>query len=250
MAGQSGAGFIYYPDAVYKYGVGDVGFRVGEQGLYMRDVLGDDVCPTIKDVGTHSYTMERLLPYEGRTIEKLREAVEVLERHVWFWDPRPQDVVDPLPHLAYVDFRAQTYAPDYAKYLLRLGVRLDWYILPRCRTHGDPTLENLMRDHCDCAVYVDALPPSPTSPPLLASDHGKLLQSLYGYDVEAVTDPLGTLESVLSNPLSDAERVAALYFAAAHYVRLLPYTKCVETRALHLVTLEQILADAYDIACG
>lgn len=105
-------------------------------------------------------------------------------------------------------------------------------------THGDATLANAVTDG-DHIRWVDPIPPSIWLPAFKAVDLGKLLQSANGWEhfLNNRPPPPHTDIAVLENE-SPADVVAAKYFHALCYLRILRYTN--EQSAVYEYAINQL----------
>lgn len=185
--------------------------------------------------GGWSYTMERLaeLPQDIVGARELGTDISRVLRH-WTWKQEPNVPMDWKAHIAYVQERAEEHAPEYASFLHTRGVVLSSWdscgVLPRCLTHGDPTFANAMLRGRHL-VMTDPLPATPHMGDVRAVDIGKILQSAFGYEVKRFRwkkhlqlSPGDVWRLAREIAQDSDEAYAAMYFAAVHFVRLLPYT--------------------------
>jgi hypothetical protein len=246
MRTTSGAYVQVVGDRAVKYGFGDVGARVREQADYCRR-LGEIVAPRVLWSFRGGYVMERLTNLsrfhnriDGEVLTWM--IFDKLENEVWRKDRAMPTVNDWRLHEDYIVQRCHEYAPWAQEAVLNLFIDAQpWFSRP-CLTHGDPTWENVMGDDkTGDLVLIDPLPPKDEIPEVKEVDVGKILQSLYGYeDVKAGRLPkkrLGCLPSAYRTP-------AAWYWAAAHFVRLLPYQSDFAVRNQCELLLQEVLTDA------
>lgn len=236
MKTTSGAHVVVLGDTAYKFGWGDVGRRIVAQGQYIN-WLGSDSAPRVKQIfrgrtRMRGYAMERLNPCPTLiSAGTLTEAtLSILMNHVWI---RPANVglFDFDVHTAYVTERLERYAPWAETGMRMLFDRVRWREVQRGAIHGDPTFENIMVDDDGRVVITDPLPPNNYIPHLIAVDVGKILQSLYGYEHVKTgrypwVEPRGKVPrplELVADYVTHEDLVAASYFCAVHYLRLMPY---------------------------
>lgn len=236
--GQSGAVVRLYDESAYKFGGPDVP-RLVAQGEWLQAHPAPGIV-RVSQVGLEGYWMERLSPLPVSMLDLRRTAIgiiDVLRRDIWLHPP--ETTLDWDGHVHYVLQRAAEHAPAYAPRLNTAQRRVDPESLVRCLTHGDPTFANVLLRDGD-PVLVDPIPADWRVPPLQAVDLGKIVQSLLGYEVLRFDWPLPRyrhrrqVEMFLtaSAGIAAAEASAAVYFAAAHVVRLLPYTPSAKRPAM------------------
>jgi hypothetical protein len=100
--------------------------------------------------------------------------------------------------------------------------------LIRCRTHGDPTWDNLMIRGTEQLVYVDPIPATSSVPDLRSVDTGKMLQSIIGYERNkyGILSPwvcpvkVDTLKDLVD---SNIEWQATVWWCVVHLIRRFPY---------------------------
>lgn len=222
--GASGATF-----AVLKQGAtGAVIRRLG----YQYSWLSVRNYPSLVRVGrwlnsstTVGYTMELLSPGTPylTTPSAVRAATEDVVKAlepVWAEPPlvpgpwAPQDRLDAFPPVLHAWWSTLTVQPHHY-----------------CGTHGDPTLENVMR-RGDQPVLIDPLPDCVYDgkvPPIRALDLGKILQS--GLDYEGVRlgiQPKWMVRPPVFDVVRDAcrdqdEWAQACWACALHVAKFLPY---------------------------
>lgn len=137
------------------------------------EILGTSVCPVIYRTTEFHYYMELLEPVQPFP-RLLREIERKLESKVWcrewyqvekIWDVNLSD---------------------------QLGINIPSFVVegnsPYVATHGDPTASNAAwRD--EELILLDPRPPRPGIPSLAAVDHGKILQSMAGWEAVAYGQP-------------------------------------------------------------
>lgn len=182
------------------------------------------VGPWVDGRGSAGYAMELLETVDTRYDEP-RYAHEVLDALAPVWAEPPLGPRDWSPHLWFFG--------DGNEALL------DWFgeltIEPAmyCGTHGDPTLENLMRRGSTGEfVLIDPVPDIVTDgkvPAIRALDLGKVLQSGLGYEevnrgqVRRWDPNYGVFHVVRSRCASLLEWRLALWCCAVHVAKLIPY---------------------------
>lgn len=214
--------------------VGDVAYKVGtspatgravkEQGEWlMRNP--HEYFPRVYGVSDSGYIMERLDPIPTTIVDwvELSWVIGIIIGDL--------DGVDPMTaaawgkHQLYVEALTQRFG--YRSLMLEWLDDVREYDLEEAVTHGDPTFSNVMlRD--GVPVLVDPIPPRPELPLLRASDHGKVLQSVYGYEAERfgwprVEHPGLCTDRLLGPTATNEDRDAALYFALFHVLRAMKY---------------------------
>jgi hypothetical protein len=238
LPGHSGAEITLIHNACIKTGEGEVGRRVAAQGDFIDSLAGraKESFPTIFGRWSNGYAMERLTP-AGRRPISTATIVNTLRLSVW---PQPARVaVDWEAHKDYLFFRLLELNDDIVPSRLKV---LEWFAkslatvreldLTPCLTHGDPTRDNVMCRACGGRyrepVLIDPIPARPEVPDLLAVDLGKILQSVYGYELilEGIAPRQYTYEGcpeAFESVSTQHDRMAAHYFMAFHFLRLLPY---------------------------
>lgn len=195
-----------------------------EQAEFMR-FHGQGIFPRIFEVGDDWYEMEALHHLE-ETYEGIYEDMRRLLTRVWRTRSfvRAADVLTD-DHEQYISDRAGMYRDAMLKWLRRIQ---SYSLLAVEYTHGDCTIENLMRKSTGKLCFIDPLPASPKMPALQSVDIGKMLQSCWGYE-----EAKGTAKSIgwdrrdlvdhILDKSTEQERDASLYFMCVHYLRLIPY---------------------------
>jgi hypothetical protein len=143
-----------------------------EQAAFML-YLGSDICPRILSIDDTSYVMEYLqpVPYFTNTIE-VQEML--LNKYVW---NKP---------LSEAPFTKQIGDESWRQELQQtIGVTVpNWALDKVCLIHGDPTIDNTLVDRKNHMKIADPIPPHRLlRPSIRAVDHGKMLQSLLGWEV-------------------------------------------------------------------
>jgi hypothetical protein len=145
-----------------------------EQATFMM-FLGEQVCPKIYSINDNGYAMEYMVPVTGYHIdsEVLLRMEEVLEDSVW------NNPVDDIPYAKQIgDESWKTELADSIK--LQVPV---WALDSPCIIHGDPTLDNALRNDKGVIKITDPIPPHRLiRPSIRAIDHGKILQSFLGWE--------------------------------------------------------------------
>jgi hypothetical protein len=143
-----------------------------EQATFMM-FLGEQVCPRILSLNEVSYVMEYLQPADLSTYSlKAQEAF--LDINVW---DRP---------LLDAPFTKQIGDESWRNELINsINVEVpDWALDTPCLIHGDPTLDNTLETKAGFIRITDPIPPHRLiRPSIRAIDHGKMLQSLLGWEV-------------------------------------------------------------------
>lgn len=256
IVGTSGA-LLYVTDHVtVKVATQKAAQKVRDRLNAQSAWLVDHKCeclPKVYAKWNGGYAMETLysLP-KTDAVQRLRllEIVRTrLHHHVW---PDPMHgtqwgvsgTVLMGHHREYVHDLLRDWAPSLIPKMLGWMKGIASLNLTGANTHGDPTLDNLMRREDGTWVLTDPIPGSPRVPKLLAVDLGKMLQSVYGYeDIKAGLQPdvmftLG-IETVLGG-FTPSDQAAAKYFLAVHVLRLIPYQKA-DVRDRFLSQLETIV---------
>lgn len=131
-------------------------FAVGQ--AYFMVYLGEEVCPKVLTICHDCYFMEYLYPAELQE-DSLVVQESFLASKVWNRDPGwiPKYVDNSLP---------------------------DWVLGRKCVIHGDPTLDNVLMTKQGFIRITDPIHPKMLrKPSIQAVDHGKILQSLLGWEV-------------------------------------------------------------------
>jgi hypothetical protein len=158
--------------AVYKE-TAPVGFAF-EQATFMM-FLGEQVCPKIFSINDNGYAMEYMYPITGYPISSdiLLQLEDVLENTVW------NKPVDDIPY-------AKQIGDESWKVELADSINLQvpsWALDSPCIIHGDPTLDNALKNDNGTIKITDPIPPHRLiRPSIRAIDHGKLLQSFLGWE--------------------------------------------------------------------
>lgn len=229
--GSSGAVFdrdIHDDRIIWKHGPsGET--RVSDQGAYIMSFGETVALPRIDCVWSalNSYAMERLdNPSPLRMYDAGRLVTEYmieLERGIWCHEP----VVN-LDRDAHIRKLMTILPSEDWEDVYRTFDSIDWRRdIRRCKTHGDPTFDNLMF-RGEQLIIIDPIPPTPAVPDLMAVDLGKILQSLMGfefarYGVGGPThrdDAIEILKNIVNN---EYEWEAAWYWCAVHFYRAVPY---------------------------
>jgi hypothetical protein len=174
MAGHSHA---HLSHAVYKSD-GASGY-LAKQATFMRH-LGEKICPKVIAVNDSGYCMEYLHPviyhpFLGCIVE------EILDRHVWGRRPPP-----------YIPWKDE----------LITSIKISREVLEEfsqgqdyCLIHGDATFDNALIAKDGSYRMTDPIPPLYlTRPSIKAIDHGRILQSILGWEVVLRGSPLITYE--------------------------------------------------------
>jgi hypothetical protein len=223
--GSSGAIIEMFDHHVIKSGQGHVGERVTQQVKWLTS-YPSAVVPVVYDVVPARYMMERLDPVEpfSLNVADLDAIIGRLARYVWHREPVV--MFSPKLHHEKLD-RLKMHASDQ---MVDFLVNVRDIVLDRrqraCLTHGDPTLDNVMRRMGDFVV-TDPIPATHAVPDLWAVDLGKILQSLSGFEIarydEAPHNPIAVRPSHLLDTLTEHDRIRAIYWCVVHYMRAMPY---------------------------
>lgn len=234
--GQSGATVEVLEDVVTKWSQDErIVARLEEQYHWLHNHPARGLVRVI-NVIHGGYTMERLSPLPVHVIDpsKLaREIIAVLSTDCW--SRRAEVKASWGVHQTYVLSRLVELGLEgrFGNELLNQGDAVRQLTeaeqLRPCLTHGDPTFSNTLLRY-GRLVLIDPLPAGETMPPLRAVDLGKVLQSLLGYERIRFglpwPEPMrydDARQLIASYCTSVGEWLAVRYFAAVHFVRLLPY---------------------------
>lgn len=250
---SSGAQIMVVGDYAIKVG----STEVGDQGRWLEDWTESKCLPLVYASWDNGYVMEKLEEVPNDPAYLVLIAM-LLEDQLWTEDqPEVEFVLN--DHIGRVLSKARFITDmDFQTQVLgRMGELLHevareetFFGLRKVVVHGDPTLDNLMMRNRsgldDRYVITDPIPARTDVPDLMAVDLGKIMQSAYGY--EAVLE--GADPNDLDEPREftawvhdqhgDAEALAARYFCAFHYMRLLPYVH-VDMRPRMEVLLARVL---------
>jgi hypothetical protein len=160
-----------YSEAVLTLSVFKTGMPkhfAAQQAIFMAH-LGPKICPRILAMNGEGYCMEYLQPflYEPDTPKEIEFA---LEHHVWNRKDLPNAQL------------SEVWRKDL-KESINIDIP-DWAFGTFCVIHGDPTLDNcLMTEDGDIRI-TDPIPVQWLKrPSIRAIDHGKILQSILGWEV-------------------------------------------------------------------
>jgi hypothetical protein len=143
-----------------------------EQATFML-FLGEQVCPRILSMDTTGYVMEYLCPVKVVRDSLLGQEIFLKNR---VWNRSLEDV----------PFAKQIGDESWRNELEKsIGVKVpDWALDTPCLIHGDPTLDNTLGTRSNYIRITDPIPPHRLiRPSIRAIDHGKMLQSLLGWEV-------------------------------------------------------------------
>lgn len=224
--GSSGAILDIQKHFVRKTGDGAVGERVLAQAKWL-DEHRSSVVPVIFDVMPNGYMMERLEEVEPFTLDiaDLDAIIGRLSRGVWYHQAEIH-----LSETAHCE-KMLGLEKKFASHEMKLFL---WEFREtafdddqrRCLTHGDPTLDNVMR-RSGYFVITDPIPATPAVPDLWAVDLGKILQSLTGFEyVRYGVTPHKSTEvrpGHLLDTLDWNDRIRTVYWCVVHYLRAMPY---------------------------
>lgn len=236
--GSSGAAVRILESSVIKSG----GPRVSQQGLWLYAHSSIASLPHVFRVEAEYYEMERLEErHAGFVMSDHAQAVAGL------WANEPEVTFELDMHQHKISALLTAHAPDLYDTVMVRSDSLPWDHLKRGLTHGDPTVENVMRHPVrDHLVLIDPIPATPAVPDLVSVDLGKMLQSAIGwesvrYDLPykpSLTSSLAGLRHVMRE-LPVVDSAAAWYWCVVHLLRALPYVqhdKEVTQRVLDLAT--------------
>jgi hypothetical protein len=142
-----------------------------EQATYMM-FLGEEICPKIFVMNDTGYAMEYLQPNKFQAFH-LSYIEQLLERHVWN---------QPLANSPFAKQIGDESWRDVQR--SHIGIEVpDWALDIPCLVHGDPTLDNTLKTKENAIKLTDPIPPHRLNKPSIrAVDHGKILQSLLGWE--------------------------------------------------------------------
>jgi hypothetical protein len=247
---SSGATVVVASDHAYKVGSDRaVVDRLLEQARWLErygTAPYHGPFPRVLDVTDAGYVMERLFEMPWRVVDVaalVEVIVSILAKHVWYYGAPV--LASWQTHDRYIDSRLVRATTDgvMQSAFRELRGRVSPDALAEAAVHGDPTIDNvLMRSNGDI-VLVDPIPASDRMPGVIASDRGKIMQSLYGFEAikNGKISRCPELVELVLDGLGDGERVAAYYFCAVHYLRLIPYHE--ELRLEYLEVFDAVVRD-------
>jgi hypothetical protein len=143
-----------------------------EQATFMM-FLGEQVCPRILSMDTTGYVMEYLHPTNVDSYI-IQELEVVLQHKVW------KRTLEDIPYAKQIG--DESWRGELER---SIGVMIpDWALDTPCLIHGDPTLDNTLRNRRGFFRITDPIPPHRLiRPSIRAIDHGKMLQSFLGWEV-------------------------------------------------------------------
>lgn len=223
--GSSGARVDIHPNHVIKTGSDVVGERVVAQANWI-DRHQCSVLPIVYDIMLSGYIMEKLDEIEPGSlfVADLDAIIGRLARDIW---SRPEvTTFSPILHMEKVS-KLEQYASH--SMLIFLNDARDAAFDRRqraCLTHGDPTLDNVMR-RMGLYVITDPIPATHAVPDLWAVDLGKILQSLVGFEQARYGHSQHNAFEVKPQHLLDTlqreDQVRAVYWCVIHILRAMPY---------------------------
>jgi len=224
----SGAIVVQLGEHIIKLGDGEVGARVGEQAEWLHAVRGDGIVP-VTMLTSNAYVMPVLNDWQPPIVardlwDRLTHLLET-----WVWSRPPMHTGEGMYPMQHKLTRCRAALLHDGSSLLDLASQLmhdvDWHMLPRCLTHGDPTFANTMCDTHGELVLIDPLPSTWDVPDIRAKDIGKLLQTSMGYEREILGQDFGLIDPFWAQDLcmSSNEWRAAKFFGVLHIIRLIPY---------------------------
>ena len=238
MRGSSGADIQVDDSIALKFG----GPRVVEQGRWLlAHGRMTRALPRVLNVMDDGYMMERLddvvfldevntLEGYGKLLAALREVWAV--PHQQPWGPVSFDMAAHLQRMEPL-IPASRVTPLQTQIMLRALGHIDWRSLDWATTHGDPIIDNVMKRDGQF-VLIDPIPATPAIPDVKASDLGRVLQSVlgyekyrYGFDYELL-DPLEWIDQHVAVGMKSSwtqanEMFATVYFAVFHLMRSTVY---------------------------
>lgn len=138
-----------------------------DQAIFMK-FLGEKVCPPILGKNEFGYIMKYLLPVHPNEYSAVI-LEQILEAHVW---NRP---IYPSVSNAW---------RKELKTSLNIKVPIWTVSTDSCLIHGDPTFDNMLQTEDREIRITDPIPPIHLKrPSIRAIDHGKILQSILGWEV-------------------------------------------------------------------
>lgn len=248
----SGATIYFTERGVLKSGDPntEVGKRIVLQGRFMAS-YDVPILPKIISVNEAqgSYSMERLIDMPWGLVDHKLLFMQVIEELFrWFWTYDHGLPIDNTGwmdmHWEYMDRKIKENCREVWHKMHEKFCALDHDELRPALIHGDPTFDNCMLRADGQLVITDPIPANHAIPNLVAVDMGKVLQSAAGYEVIKYNRPmihLSFAEALRMMALDDVERAGAIYFCAAHFVRLLPYQKDQEHKDKFKLILNKIL---------
>ena len=217
MRGSSGASFDLHYDGWVKK-IGDA--RVVAQGQMLLEVRGQHL-PHVGAVVHDGYIMEKLgeLPWSIIASNVGDAIVAALEHDVWVRPPVVK--MDHTAHARKMNNLIEQFGIREPE-LVSLYNEVEWDALVTCRTHGDPTADNLMLRADGTLVVIDPIPATPAVPDLKSVDMGKIMTSVIGFE-RARYGEFPVINSLAFSTLSANELKATKYWAVVHLLRALPY---------------------------
>jgi hypothetical protein len=144
-----------------------------EQATYMM-FLGEGICPKIFAINDTGYAMEYLQqPGEFQPFA-LWDTEYLLEKCVWNRRLEDSPFAKLIGDLSWKDVQKS-----------QIGIEVpDWALDIPCLIHGDPTIDNTLKTNGNGIRLTDPIPPHRLNKPSIkAVDHGKILQSMLGWEV-------------------------------------------------------------------
>lgn len=196
------------------------------QGRFMR-LVGSQIFPRVFVIRDYSYDMEILHPLLVFPANVLLGSMRHNLSRMW----RNMNIVQAgsvlgIEHETYVAVRSGEYSPVMSAWLNKIR----WYNATHVdRTHGDPTIENVMLTDTGSLRFIDPLPCTKEMPSLKAVDYGKMLQSCWGYEdvrgnlVNFKRSEANETAKIVLRWLDPIEAELATYFLCVHILRLIPY---------------------------
>jgi hypothetical protein len=241
--GASAARIIIEDDRVTKLDTAATGTRVRRQGLWLRDYPNSHL-PRVERITSAGYEMNRLRDVDlGDFLEEPMHLLEECWRiYCKMRNQAPHRQWARNPFVALDERALDQYVVDLC---LPLGAYAALSRLHELRpeiswpaqlmwTHGDPILDNVMRDDEGHVVFIDAIPPCPALPSLDVVDFGRFIQSAAGYEqiryagaapkqdviVDRVSTVLNWISCIGFDSAFNVDQVqASLFYSVIHMLR-------------------------------
>lgn len=238
MRGSSGAAITVGDETALKRG----NDRVVEQGRWLESHCElTSSLPRVIEVHDDGYTMERLHVPELEDLNDSTVYAKILFALEGLWGvPSSTPLVgfDMGAHLKRLEplIPASRLTPVETQTMIRVLSKINWIALPKALTHGDPIIDNVLMRGSEL-VLIDPIPATPAIPDVRASDMGRVLQSVLGYEKHRygydymLEDPhhwirhqlFSFMESPYHSVKGANELMAVVYFAVFHLMRSTVY---------------------------
>lgn len=174
-----------------------IGNECAQEGAFCT-FLGAKVAPRIHAILPNGYVMEHLEP-APRKKDLLVRIEKLLEEHVWC---RPA-----LPVSNEIDWKCR---------LAAYGIEIpDWIDSETsCLVHGDPTASNALLRGKDL-VLCDPRPPRDYMPQYKETDMGRIIQSMFGWEVAAYNAPVVDFDVPYFWTVAESRKKAMFWVRAA-----------------------------------